>query len=248
MNPAVPQSFIDEAYENDEVSARSEFGALWRDDLQNFVSRAVLDAVVVQGRLELPPVTGVSYVAFADPSGGSSDSMTMAIAHMEFDVSVLDVVHERKPPFSPEEVVATFAQTLKAYHCSKVTGDRYGGEWPRERFRVHGIEYFPAAKAKSDIYREFLPNLNARKVELLDHPRLIGQFSGLTRHVGRSGKDSIDHGPGGHDDVCNAAAGALTLVATMHVQRIEPCGPIAIYAPYPSPGTIDYVRVEAFQR
>jgi molybdate transport system substrate-binding protein len=35
---------------------------------------------VSPGRRELPPVTGAHYVAFADPSGGSADSMTLAIA------------------------------------------------------------------------------------------------------------------------------------------------------------------------
>ena len=32
--------------------------------------------------------------------------------------------------------------------------------------------------------------------------------------MSRSGKDSIDHGPGGHDDLANAVAGAADLVAT----------------------------------
>jgi hypothetical protein len=40
----------------------------------------VVEAAVVQGRFELPPTPGGVYVAFVDPSGGSSDSMTLAIA------------------------------------------------------------------------------------------------------------------------------------------------------------------------
>jgi hypothetical protein len=40
-------------------------------------------------------------------------------------------------------------------------------------------------------------------------PTLRAQFVGLERRVGRTGKDSIDHAPGGHDDLANAAAGAL---------------------------------------
>jgi hypothetical protein len=35
----------------------------------------------------------------------------------------------------------------------------------------------------------------------------------LERRVARSGKDSIDHPPGGHDDVANACAGVLVAVA-----------------------------------
>ena len=54
-----------------------------------------------------------------------------------------------------------------------------------------------------------LPVLNAGRCELLDLPRLRAQLLGLERRVARGGRDSIDHGPGGHDDVANSAAGAL---------------------------------------
>jgi len=52
--------------------------------------------------------------------------------------------------------------------------------------------------------------LNSGLVELLDNPHLIGQLCALERRTARSGKDSIDHPPNGHDDLANAAAGALT--------------------------------------
>jgi hypothetical protein len=120
-------------------------------------------------------------------------------------------VRERRPPFSPDEVVVEFSGLLKAYGIRKVTGDRYGGEWPGERFRAHGIEYVPSEKPKSDIYRDLPPLLNSRKTELLDLPRLATQLIGLERRTARSGKDSIDHAPGGHDDVANSVSGALIL-------------------------------------
>ena len=47
---------------------------------------------------------------------------------------------------------------------------------------------------------------------ILDHPRLIAQPCGLERRTARSGKDSIDHAPGAHDDIANAVAGALVRV------------------------------------
>jgi hypothetical protein len=43
----------------------------------------VLDACPADGGFELPPISGASYVAFVDPSGGSSDSMTLSIAHRD---------------------------------------------------------------------------------------------------------------------------------------------------------------------
>jgi hypothetical protein len=35
--------------------------------------------------------------------------------------------------------------------------------------------------------------------------------SGLERRTARGGRDSIDHAPGGHDDLANAVAGAVAL-------------------------------------
>jgi hypothetical protein len=54
-----------------------------------------------------------------------------------------------------------------------VQGDRYGGEFPRELFRKFGITYDVSAKPKSDLYRDVLPLINSRRVELLDHPKLL---------------------------------------------------------------------------
>ncbi len=66
------------------------------------------------------------------------------------------------------------------------------------------------ARAESQIcHHDFLALANARRVELLDHPRLAAQFVALERRTARSGKDSIAEPPGAHDDICNAVAGVL---------------------------------------
>jgi hypothetical protein len=59
----------------------------------------------------------------------------------------------------------------------------------------------------------FLPLLNSGRVDLLDNPTLITQLCSLERRTARGGRDSIDHAPGGHDDVANAVAGALVGVS-----------------------------------
>jgi len=46
---------------------------------------------------------------------------------------------------------------------------------------------------------------------LLDHPKLLNQLSNLERRTARSGRDNIDHQPGGHDDVANAVAGLAAI-------------------------------------
>ena len=105
--------------------------------------------------------------------------------------------------------MAQCAALLRRYGVAKIVGDKYAGEWPPARFAEHGIEFEQSARPKSDLYHDFLPLLNARRIELLNLPRLSRAACGLERRTARSGKDSIDHAPGGHDDLANAVAGVL---------------------------------------
>src|SRR3989475_12502567 len=60
---------------------------------------------------------------------------------------------------------------------------------------------------------DFLPLLNGRVVELLDHRRTINQLLALERTTSKLGKDSIGHPRGGWDDLINSVAGVAVLVA-----------------------------------
>ena len=212
MNPSVDPQLIADAYRDDEAVAAAEYGGEFRRDIETFVSREAVEAVVVPGRYELPPVSEIRYRAFVDPSGGTSDSMTLAIGHREDGRIVLDALRESKPPFSPEQVVREFSSLLDRYRIHAVTGDRYGGDWPREQFRKNGIRYDISDLVKTDLYRELLPSINSARIELLDHPRMVSQLLGLERRTARGGRDSIDHGPRGHDDLANVAAGVHYIV------------------------------------
>ena len=225
LNPTFDRGAIDTAYAEDPASAAAEYGAQFRSDVESFIGREVLDAAVVAGRFELAPVAGIPYEAFLDFSGGGgADSATLAIAHDEREgdigVSVLDALREVRPPFSPEQVCADFAALLTSYGCHTATADRWGGQFPVEQMKKHGISVTPSELTKSDIYREFLPLLNSGRVALLDHPRLLAQLAALERRAARGGRDSIDHGPGGHDDVANAACGALLRVGVNGRRRM----------------------------
>lgn len=213
MNPSISQKVIDAAYEDDPIAAAAEYGADFRRDVEAFLPPEALDAVRMIGRFEQPHQPQHRYVAFLDPAGGTGqDSMTMAIAHRDKDRAVLDVVREVKPPFSPEATVAEFAGVLKAFGLTTATSDRYAGSWPTEAFRKVGITVEPSERTKSQIYQDCLPLIMSGACELLDHARLLKQLASLERRTARGGKDSIDHPPRLHDDVANAAAGALVLV------------------------------------
>lgn len=217
------EKFVAKKFEDDPVVAASEYGTegavVFRADVESYIDPEAVEDVTVIGRHELVPArndNGVllrTYKAFTDPSGGSQDAWTLAIAHQQDAKAVLDAIRETQPPFSPENVVKDYATVLKSYGIKEVWGDHYGGEFPRELFRKHGITYRVSDSTKSDLYREILPAINAGHVELLEHKRLKAQLCGLERHVARSGQDTIDHAPGGHDDTANAVAGALGLAS-----------------------------------
>lgn len=93
--------------------------------------------------------------------------------------------------------------------------------------------YKHSDRDKSAIYKDLLPLINSGRVELLDHQKLVTQLCGLERRTARGGRDSIDHAPGAHDDLINAAAGALTLVALKPPLEICMVPPPVMWRPNP---------------
>ena len=124
---------------------------------------------------------------------------------------IQDAVREYRAPLSPDATCKEIADFVKTYKLRMVTGDRYAGEWVVEGFRKHGITYKHSDKTKSELYGDVLAIINSGQAGLLDHPKSINQFCALERRTSRQGKDSIDHPPGGKDDLSNAIAGALVL-------------------------------------
>src|SRR5439155_660275 len=109
MNPTVPEAVIAEAYAEDEAAAAAEYGAEFRRDVEAFLTREAVEAVVAPSRRELP----------------------------------------------------------------------------------------------------------------LDPPRPVAQPGGLERRTAWGGRDSIDHGPGGLDDLANAVAGALVAAEPRRLPQIR---------------------------
>ena len=107
--------------ERDPAHAAAEYLAEFRSDIETFIKLDEVERCVSHGIDARPPLGGCRYRAFVDPSGGSNDSFTLAIAHKEDRLIVLDRVVERKPPFSPASVVEEFAAILKLYRVNKST-------------------------------------------------------------------------------------------------------------------------------
>ena len=216
MNPTLPLKVVERAMAKDASAARAEYGAEFRTDVENFVSLDVVERAVVPGlALRQPDILSCRYFGFLDAAGGSGgtngDAMTMAIAHADGERVVLDRVEEVRPPFSPDDVVAQFASVFQTYRVSTVLADKWGAQWVASPFRRHGIAIDDTADAKSAIYLRLIPLLNSGRVALLDNDRLLSQLVGLERRSVAGGREIIDHPRGGHDDVINAAAGAIVM-------------------------------------
>jgi hypothetical protein len=134
----------------------------------------------------------------------------LAICHDEDEVAVLDALLEIRPPFNPTSAVEQMAALLLEYGLSSTTGDRYGAGWVVDAMSKAGITYTYSERDRSQCYLDTLPLFMAGRVKLIDNPKLVSQFVSLERRTTIVGRDKVDHGPGGHDDLCNAAALALS--------------------------------------
>lgn len=154
-------------------------------------------------------------VWFYDGASGTRGGEDAAVAHalQVGEMTVLLAIRVWHPPFSPAAVVAEVAQMVKASGLVEITGDRWATGVVPEMFSAHAITYHPCELDKSQLYLQLLPLVNAGRVRLLDHPELLRQLRGLERRRGWGGRDRVDHRRGQHDDLANAAAGAIVLAA-----------------------------------
>lgn len=210
----VTQEEVDEALARDPEAMAAEYLCEWRTDVGDFLDRELIEGAVDRGVTVRPPQPSTVYTAFADPSGGRGDSFTIAIAHDEGGVAVLDCLYEKRAPFDPASTVAEIAELLRSYGVPRIVGDKYAASWVPSEFSKHGIVYDPSTRDRSAVYLDALPLFAAGRVRLIDDRRMVHQFTKLERKTSAFGRDRIDHPRDGADDAANAAAGALTLAAS----------------------------------
>lgn len=221
MNPTIRAERLERERRLDPDRFAREYEAEFAEDLEAFLPAAWVEAAVVRGRHELPPRTGVRYLAAVDPSGGGADAFTLAIVHAEGAGAdrrlVQDVMRGwgRRGSQAPDlvGVVHEIAEVATRYGVRAVVGDRYAGEWVRQAFREAGVRYEDAAGDKAAAYLEAEPLFAQGRLALLDHPALARELKNLERRPRAGGRTLVDHPTGGHDDhadaLCRAAALAL---------------------------------------
>jgi len=209
MNPCYKQSTIDRLLKRDRVLYAAEYMAEFREDLEAFIPEGLVQLYCTAA--PAGPESGRRYVGFVDPSGGRQDSFTLGIAHIRDGKVHLDLLREHLSPFVPDEVVAEYSAIFKHYGITEIISDRWGGVWVEDAFRKHGIRVTPSDLSASDLYCELQPRLSSGQLVLLNDEKLMLQLRQLECRPQAGGRYKIDHPQlaGFHDDVANAAAGAI---------------------------------------
>jgi hypothetical protein len=228
LNPTLSKDYLKRMEQDDPEAYRSEVLGEFRKGLSTLLDPDALAACVDQVTRERLAEDSVKYYGFVDAAtGGGRDRFTAGIAHAQTiggrEIAVLDVVRGVAPPFDPNAAIAEAAALFHRYRIKHVVGDQFAGGkdhgFVQSGFRALGIKYEVSELTRSDLYLEFLPLVNSNTVLLLNHPDMLREFRGLERRRGSSGKDRVDHRPNAHDDLANAAAGALVHVAQARRKR-----------------------------
>ena len=162
FNPSLDEAVIAAQRAADPVAALAEWDAEFRTDISAFLDDQTIEQAVDYSRpLELPPQSGISYVAFTDPSGGRADCYTLAIGHRDGHRCIIDLVRGKHVPpgatsFDPQAATQEFADLVKQYHLTQVTGDNFSAEWAASSWLNCGITYRRSELPKSQIYLETL--------------------------------------------------------------------------------------------
>jgi len=211
MNPTVDKKIIDEQIKSDPAKYKSEYLSEFRGDIESYLGVDDLNRITARGVYFRAYDDRFDYFGFCDPSGGRVDSMTLGISHVDEGKIVVDQILERKPPFSPEEVVNEFSEVLKLFKISSIQSDRYAGAWVQESFEKQGISVEYSKLSASELYAAFIPVVMNDKAIILDIKKLKLQLANLERRTGEGGREKIDHPSGSHDDLAVVCAGACFL-------------------------------------
>ncbi len=213
LNPTLPEKVIARRYEEDAEAAAAEFGAEWRSDLSDFLSRDVVESCIDLGVTARPPRGGVEYSMFVDASGGRGDSFVAVVAHAEGDLVYIDAIQETRSPFNPINAVRGTAALARQYRISVIMGDDFAANILTSLVEQEGIRYERVKRDRSATYVEAALLFNTGRARLIENSRMVHQFAALERRAASSGRDRVSHPIGTHDDVANATAGALVMCA-----------------------------------
>ena len=235
LNPSIRVSVIDRAYAEDPEGARAEYGAEFREPSSAYLTRDIIERCVDTGLTVRSRLPGVQYRAYVDVSTGAGrDAFAMCISHCtrdkDRDLTVIDHIFEKWPPFDPLSVVAEVCAHLKAWNIGEVMGDQFGKSLITAFARL-GIRYIVTPVSTSDVYLHALPAWTSGTVSMLDgNERAVGQIAGLRRKIGQGGRETVEHPKNAyaHDDLAAVICGAIYLNTPIEREVVTDYGGIGV--------------------
>jgi hypothetical protein len=227
MNPTFSPSILDRARRRGgEENFRREYLAEFTDTITGWVDSDALEACIVRGRREMPPVSNALYAAAVDPAT-RHDDFALAIVHREADgCIVLDRVAKwtgtKSAPLVTRVVLDEIKTILRQHGLNTVIGDQYLFDVLKMEFMECGVYYESrpfGLQTRAEIFGTLKHLLLQSRIRLVDDPDLLRQLRHL--HEEKNPRGNVDVRPSGgmHDDLAVAVALAVTEIAK------QPTGP-----------------------
>ena len=247
LNPTLAKAVVDRAFEEDATSAEAEYGGRFRSPISNYLERSLVMQAVQPGLTLKAVLPGIRYFGHVDVAGGNGkDSFAAAVGHVVMDpggrpVVCFDALFEIRPKFDPDDAVRRCTELMKLYGITTVYADGYAGNWPITGFAKYGVSYQICPLSASEIYLHSLPSWTASRVRALDNQRSIDQLAALRRKPTQSGRESIDHPRGGHDDLALVISGVIWQCTPVQRQQQIPRGGWGVFVGPRTgfPGSVD---------
>lgn len=211
MNPLIDPEELAREQANDPSNYRREFLAEFLDDIDSFLPDSDINAAILSGVHERPPVDvhKGSYSAALDASGLSGrDKFTLAIAHRtrraSSDAATVEFDLLRGWSRAPvAEVCDSIALILKSYGLTSVVGDQFGHSFLRELLANRGISVSQrpfTSRSKPEIMLNLKLALAQGRVSLLDYGEALRELRMLESRRTSGGNYSVAAPRGQHDD------------------------------------------------
>jgi len=220
MNPMIQTSSLERERLRNQEKFRREYLAEFTENIASWVEPEVLEACIVRGRTELPPVLDAVYVAAVDPAFQRND-FALAILHRLPDGTiVVDRVARwagtKKAPLGYEWVCGEIARIVRQYGVNVVVGDQYCAAVIRQHMLTLDINYENfcfGTHTRADLFCNLKHLLAQHKIELLDDPELLRELRSLEEQKTDRGQIDVRPSGGMKDDLAVAVALAASQLA-----------------------------------
>ena len=213
MNATFDPAFIAAELERDPVGNAAEYLSVERTDREAFIDAALVDGLtrtepreLLRGarrscRRTVSLLRRCGRVRWAWRRRSRSGCSSRRHPHRGGRVSALARTSRSCPRRGRGRTVP---QGLRAELVRRLTATAPNLPAASTARRMCGL--LDAPDTRSDTYLRLLPLMTTGRVEFPPDPQLRHELLSLERRTHRSGKDSVDHRTGAHDDVANAVA------------------------------------------